>query len=94
MQDSAVALMDQVQKSVLYKSTDTIMRLSDFEKLCLGVVSREGVPILTCQLLRDGKMARRETESGYEVVKLCLAKERGLTVTDVDIGIIRCVKSA
>ena len=89
MQDSAVALMAKVQKSVLYKSTDTIMKLSDFEKLCLEVVSKEGVPILTCQLLRDGKLARRETEQGYEVVKLRVAKERGLTVTDVDMGIVR-----
>ena len=65
------------------------MKSSDFEKLCLEVVSRESVAIVKWQLLRDGKLARRETEFGYEVVKMCLAKERGMKVTDVDIGIVR-----
>lgn len=94
IQDSAVAVMDKVQKTVLYKSTDTVMKLSDFEKLCLEVLStKESVAVVKYLLLRDGQLARKGAEFGYEVIKLCLAKERGMEVTDVDIGIVRYVTS-
>ena len=86
--------MSQFQKTVLYKSTDMVMRSRDFEKLCLGVVSRQSVPVLKSQLLRDKQLARRETEFGYEVVKLSSGKERGLEVTDVDIGIVRYIDTS
>ena len=66
------------------------MRDKEFEELCLGVVSSEALPVVAQQLLLNGQLAKTGTEFGYEVVKLSPSKTKGLEVTDVDIGIIRC----
>lgn len=85
-------MLDKIQKTVLYRSTDSVMKSSDFEKLCLEVVSKDSAAVVKWQLLRDRKLAKKETEFGYEVVKLCLAKDKGPGVTDVDVGIVRYVE--
>jgi hypothetical protein len=76
---------------VIYKSTDNVLRREEFERVCSGSVSREAVPVLIQQLARNGSLAKSGTEFGYEVVKLSPVKEKGLRVTDVDIGIVRYI---
>lgn len=82
-------MLSQHQSTVLYKSTDNVMRKEAFEKLCLGAVSGEAVPVLAQQLTRSGHLVQAETEFGYEVVKLSPVKAKGLKVIDVDIGVVR-----
>ncbi len=66
------------------------MRSEEFERLCLGAVAGEVVPVLVRQLVLGGQLAKAGTEFGYEVVKLSPGEARGLKVTDVDAGIVRC----
>ena len=87
-------VMTNQQAKVLYKSTDNLMKDKEFEKLCSEVVSSDAVPLLTRQLLHNGQLAKVSTEFGYEVIKLSPSKAatKGLKVTDIDVGIIRCAQ--
>lgn len=82
-------MLSQHKGAALYKSTDNVMRKEEFERLCLGAVSGEEVPILAQQLTRSEHLVTAGTEFGYEVVKLSPVKAKGLKVIDVDIGIVR-----
>ena len=77
------------QSSILYKLTDSVMTYSALEELCLKSVSHAMVPVLTQQLLSRGQLAKAQTEHGYEVVKISYTKDKRLTVSEVDIGIVR-----
>ena len=78
------------RSSLLYKSTDSVMTYSTFEALCLKSSSRESVPVLVQQLLAAGHLAKTPgEEQGYEVVKLSCTRDKRLTVSEVDIGIVR-----
>ena len=66
------------------------MKYSDFACLC----SRHDAaltPVLAQQLLRSGQLARATSEGGHEVVKLSPVRDKGLKVTDMDMGILRYV---
>lgn len=89
LQELAAAVIKDQQSTALYKSTDNVMKHSDFEELCLRKVSCEVAPILAQQLLIGGQLAKSRTELGYEVVKVSPVQDGRLTVTDVDIGIVR-----
>ena len=91
-QECAATVMAEHESTVLYKSTDNVMKCGTFEKLCMKVVPREMVPVLSQQLLYTGQLARAHTEHGHEVIKLSTTLERGLTVTDLDIGIVRFIR--
>lgn len=88
-QEYAVAVMKHHQSTVLYKSTDNVMKYSEFEKLCLQSVSTPIARVVAQQLMLNGQLAKRGTDSGYEVVKLSSVKEKGIEVTEVDVGIVR-----
>ena len=81
-------MLSRHQSSVLYKSTDNVMRKEDFEQLCVESVSLEEIPVIAQQLTHSGHLVKAGTEFGYEVVKLSPNQAK---VTDVDIGIVRCV---
>lgn len=82
--------MREHQNTILYKSIDNIMKYGDFERLCLRCTSDTAmVPVLAQQLLLGGQLAKMGTEFGYEVVKLSPLGDKGLKVTDMDIGILR-----
>ena len=84
--------MSKHQGTVLYESTDNLLRSAEFEKLCSGVMSTEMVPVVTQQLINSSQLAKtQKTEFGCEVIKLSPVKAKGLKVTDVDVGIIRYV---
>lgn len=83
-------MMDTHQKTVLYKSTDNIMKYNDFASLC-SRYDAALTPVLAQQLLRNGQLARATAEAGYEVVKLSPVRDKGLKVTDMDMGILRYV---
>ena len=79
------------QKSLVYTSTDGVMTFAAFEALCLRSSSREFVPVLVRQLAASGHLARGcgMGDRGYDVVKLSCSKDKSLTISDVDIGIVR-----
>lgn len=84
--------MEAHQKTVLYKCTDSIMKYSDFKNLCSkcdAAVTPALTSVLAQQLIRSSQLARATLEDGQEVVKLSLVKDKGIKVTDMDIGILR-----
>lgn len=68
------------------------MKRGDFEKLCsrCGLAATPALTsLLVQQLSRDGRLVRRTSEDGHEVIKLSPVRDGGMKVTDVDLGIIQ-----
>lgn len=90
-QEYAANVMADQKTRVLYESTDNVMKYGDFEKLCQRTVPSEVTQVLSQQLLRNGQLVKKQTEHGYEVVKLSQSCNRGLKITDIDVGIVQYV---
>lgn len=65
------------------------MKASDFDAFASKLLSADSFPLVKSSLLRDGIIVIRSTDSGDDVLKICDGKQTG--VSEVDVGIVRCV---
>ena len=90
LQEYAELVVAEHKKTIVYTSTDMVMKHGDFVDLCQSVVDTNIVPVIEHALFQEKKMARVSSEDGYDVVKFVSVGHRGeITVSELDIGIVR-----
>lgn len=77
----------QHRKAVVHKSTDTVMKDTEFDTISRELVSSDVLPLVKISLFRDGVIVTKTTELGYSVLKIC--DEKRVDISEVDIGIVR-----
>ena len=74
-QELADAVIAEQLKGVQYKSTDRVMKYSEFQQLCQRIAPPESVSVLECYMQSQRLVAKERTKSGLEVSFLCHAVE-------------------
>lgn len=91
-QELADAVIAEQLKGVQYKSTDRVMKYSEFQQLCQRIAPPESVSVLECYMQSQRLVVKERTKSGLEVVKFASIEEKMVhSVSTVDIGIV-CIK--
>ena len=80
-------MVAEQQKTVEYRSTDRVMKHSNFVELCKTIAGTEAenLSVLEVWLIKEKKIAKAKW-GNQEIVKFC---ERGETITDSDLEILR-----
>ena len=76
---------------MVHRSTDLVMKLADFDTVSRDIVSAEVLPLVKAALLREGVVATRSTDLGFDVLKICDFRDK--SISEVDVGIVRCVRT-
>ena len=91
LQEYADNVVTEHRKTILYKSTDMVMRENEFVNICLKIVSPEVTRLVELALVQENKVGKQSTELGYSVVKFAPVGDfrKAVAITEVDIGIVR-----
>ena len=74
---------------MVHKSTDLVMKVTDFDTVSSNLVGADVMPLVKAALLKDGVIVTQSTDLGFDVLKICDGREK--SVSEVDVGIVRCV---
>ena len=77
IQELADAVIVEQLKDVQYKSTDRVMKYSEFQQLCQRLVPAESTRVLECYLQSQRLIAKERTKSGLEVCIVCSTNYSG-----------------
>lgn len=91
LQEYAYNVISEHKKTVQYKSTDMVMKEEEFVNICKKVVTTDVVKLVEITLIQENRVGKVSTDTEHSVVKFAPPGDcrKPVTITEVDIGIVR-----